>query len=214
MHYVRAMHENDLPLLTASVAFDLDLTLVDTRDLSRGAVEHINSTYGTAVAVEEFVQTTGLPVREQLAKWVPDAQLDEVIHGYRQWIVEVGLDRASALPSARDALERAMAFAGATAVVTSRLDWIGKRLLSASGLSVDALIGNRTGAEKAPAIRDVHAVCYVGDHPLDMVGARMADTRAIGVLTGMHSREELLDAGAHAVINDLSELTSGIMAGK
>jgi phosphoglycolate phosphatase-like HAD superfamily hydrolase len=46
-----------------------------------------------------------------------------------------------------------------------------------------------------------------------MQGARLASTRAVGVLTGAHSRSELLDAGAHTVINDLSELTIAVLAG-
>lgn len=197
----------------SSVAFDLDLTLVDTSDLSRGAAQYINSSHGASIDVEEFVRANGQPVRDLLAKWIPGDGLDEVVENYRKWTAEVGLDRAKALPHAREALDRAVVLAGASAVVTSRLDGIARRLLDAAGLQVDTLIGTRTGVAKAPAIRDVSALCYVGDHPLDMRGARLAGTRAVGVLTGTHSRAELIDAGAHTVISDLSELTVEIMTG-
>ena len=47
--------------------------------------------------------------------------------------------------------------------------------------------------------------CYLGDHPLDMQGAKAAKVMAIGVLSGTHNRAELTSAGADLVVNDLCE---------
>jgi phosphoglycolate phosphatase len=50
-------------------------------------------------------------------------------------------------------------------------------------------------------------LAVVGDSPHDMHMARAGKAgRAIGVLTGVSSREALLEAGAHAVIDSIAEL--------
>jgi phosphoglycolate phosphatase len=51
------------------------------------------------------------------------------------------------------------------------------------------------------------ALAVVGDSPHDMHMARAGKAgRAIGVLTGVSSREALLEAGAHEVIDSIAEL--------
>lgn len=48
-------------------------------------------------------------------------------------------------------------------------------------------------------------VIIIGDTPLDVECARAGGVRALGVATGSHSVDELRDAGAEAVFEDLSE---------
>lgn len=50
------------------------------------------------------------------------------------------------------------------------------------------------------------AVAVVGDTPHDVEAALANGTRAIGVATGRHPAEELLAAGAHAVLPDLADI--------
>jgi phosphoglycolate phosphatase-like HAD superfamily hydrolase len=45
----------------------------------------------------------------------------------------------------------------------------------------------------------------VGDTPLDIEAARAAGARAVGVATGAFSPADLADAGAHAVLTDLTD---------
>ena len=44
---------------------------------------------------------------------------------------------------------------------------------------------------------------YVGDHVHDVEGALAAGAISVSVLTGGCTREELLDAGTHVVLDDL-----------
>jgi phosphoglycolate phosphatase-like HAD superfamily hydrolase len=45
----------------------------------------------------------------------------------------------------------------------------------------------------------------VGDTPLDVAAARHAGARAVGVATGPYDTEQLLESGAHAALDDLSD---------
>lgn len=67
----------------------------------------------------------------------------------------------------------------------------------------------------AAAVRDVAPhltgdgalqVTVIGDSPLDVEAARANGFTAVGVATGLASREELQGAGAHLVFADLSDL--------
>jgi phosphoglycolate phosphatase len=49
-------------------------------------------------------------------------------------------------------------------------------------------------------------IIYVGDTAKDMVEAKAAGVRAIGITTGMHSESELIEGGADKVIKKLDEL--------
>jgi phosphoglycolate phosphatase-like HAD superfamily hydrolase len=51
----------------------------------------------------------------------------------------------------------------------------------------------------------------VGDTPLDIEAALAAGARAVGVATGGYSAKALQDAGAHAVLTDLSN-TAAVLA--
>jgi phosphoglycolate phosphatase len=96
-------------------------------------------------------------------------------------------------------------------VITSRLPHVAERMLEACQLQPDVIIGGLTGLEKAAAMRETQLGCYVGDHPLDMIGARAAEVRGIGVLTGFHSGAELRDAGAVTVLADLTEFKENVI---
>jgi phosphoglycolate phosphatase-like HAD superfamily hydrolase len=64
----------------------------------------------------------------------------------------------------------------------------------------------RLRAEERHAFRlEPHDVVLVGDTPLDIAAAREGGARAVGVATGPYDTGELADAGADAVLADLSD---------
>ncbi|MDX1383583.1 MAG: HAD family hydrolase [Thermoanaerobaculia bacterium] len=55
---------------------------------------------------------------------------------------------------------------------------------------------------------DPGTAAYVGDSPIDMEAGRAAGVTAIGVLTGVSDRAELVAAGAHLVIGSAVEIAA------
>jgi len=188
-----------------NVGFDLDLTLVDTRRATEVAAARINDRFGTRIDRRVFVSRIGLPIRSQLAQWVPDRHLDDAIEEFRTTFLGSGAVHLVPTAAAHDALALAKAAGRQAVVITSRLPHVAERMLSACRLRPDVIIGGLTGLEKAAAMRETGLACYIGDHPLDMAGARAADVRGIGVLTGFHTAAELREAGAAAILRDLTE---------
>ncbi|MGB9378912.1 MAG: HAD hydrolase-like protein, partial [Mycobacteriales bacterium] len=85
--------------------------------------------------------------------------------------------------------------------------------LRAAGLAATVVVGGRTGESKAPAMVEHAIACYVGDHPLDMTGARAAGVPGVGVVTGNHGEDQLRAAGATLVLASLVELLPLLQAG-
>jgi phosphoglycolate phosphatase len=185
------------PVGTASnIGFDLDLTLVDTRRATEAAAARINEVLSASIDLQDFVSSIGLPLRQQLAKWVPEPLLDDAVSEFRATFLGPGANLICPTPGAHDALALVRSLGGRAAVITSRLPHIAERMLEACDLTADILFGGLTGLEKTSAMRETRISCYVGDHPLDMVGAQAADVYGIGVLTGFHNETSLRQAGA------------------
>lgn len=185
------------------VGFDLDLTLIDTRRATAFALESVNASLGTTIDVQEFVRRLGPPIRAELSRWVTDELLDEAADQFRSAFVGPGLQFLEPLSGAADALAEVVARGGTSIVITSRRQHIAVAALAACQLSADVVVGGLTGTEKAPAMREHAADCYVGDHPLDMAGALAAGVAGVGVLTGSHGEQDLRAAGAVVVLRSL-----------
>jgi phosphoglycolate phosphatase len=76
--------------------------------------------------------------------------------------------------------------------------------LDALGIEVAAVVGDVWSTGKAPALRELGAEVYVGDHIGDVTAARAADAMAVAVATGPNSAEDLAASGADVVLPDLS----------
>jgi phosphoglycolate phosphatase len=72
------------------------------------------------------------------------------------------------------------------------------------------VVGEVTGLQKSLPMLEHQVEVYVGDHPLDMEGARSARVPGIGVATGAHSRQQLLDAGATWAADSLTEIVPAL----
>jgi phosphoglycolate phosphatase len=64
----------------------------------------------------------------------------------------------------------------------------------------------------SPADFDGAATVLIGDTPLDIEAALAAGARAIGVATGSSQAADLLAAGAHAVLPDLTDTAQVVRA--
>jgi phosphoglycolate phosphatase-like HAD superfamily hydrolase len=83
-----------------TVAFDLDMTLVDTRPGIHAALSALAEETGYPIDADEIVAGLGPPVAEALAPYVPDAQLTEAVHRFREHMAVIGVTNVAALPGA------------------------------------------------------------------------------------------------------------------
>jgi phosphoglycolate phosphatase len=171
------------------VGFDLDMTLVDSRPVSRRALESMAG--DCELDIDALMARYGLP----LDAWLPAGADHAMFH----LLQEEGLALAEPMPGAFAAVEAVRRSGDRVVVVTASQAAIVGDMLAAVGLRVDALHTGVWAAAKAGPLRRERCWAFVGDHASDMHAARAAGAIGVGVATGTTA-----PAGADVELADLT----------
>jgi phosphoglycolate phosphatase len=139
----------------------------------------------------------------ELANWFPIGEIPAVVTRFRELYPEVALPVTSAMPGAVAAVEAVRAAGGSTVVVTAKNQRDAEATVGLLGLEVDHVVGYLWAESKGTALRDHGAEVYVGDHTMDIDGARAAGALSVAVATGPFDETALRDYGADVVLPDL-----------
>ena len=212
------------------IMFDMDGTLIDTQALiaenAAAAFRSIGLPPPTPAEVRSIIGLS-LPVAIGRLLKSDDVDLIESVVGqYRSLYktsLEHDIDREPLYPGARDALERLKAQPDTILGVATGKGLSGVvRILGNHGISghfVTLQTPDHNPSKPHPGMllramaetgAEPTSTVMVGDTTFDMELARAAGCRAIGVSWGYHPAEDLLAAGAGALIHDYSELDAAI----
>ncbi|MDT0305422.1 HAD hydrolase-like protein [Streptomyces sp. DSM 44917] len=192
------------PLRRLTVGFDLDMTLIDSRPGIHASYRQLSEETGSFIDADLAVSRLGPPLEEELAHWFPAERIAAVAARYREIYVTRAIDAVPALPGAREAIAAVHAHGGRAIVVTAKYEENAKRHVAHLGLDADAVIGDLWAEAKAGALRTHGATVYVGDHTADVRGAHAANALSVAVATGPCDAAALAEAGAEAVLPDLT----------
>jgi uncharacterized protein len=167
-----------------TVGFDLDMTLIDTRAGVRASMIQLSAELGVPIDADVVVSRLGPPLEAELAEWMPTADVPAAADRFREIMAVSGAADCTALPGALDAVRAVRESGGRVVVVTAKPAALAEMSLAAVGIEVDAIHGWLWSEGKGAALRDEGASVYVGDHPHDVLGARIADAFSVGVRTG------------------------------
>lgn len=187
------------------VGFDLDMTLVDTRERISASLRATLEDIGVHVTDDDIWPFIGPPLEETLRALAPGHDVEPLVAAYRARHDAPDAPGVPALPGALDALAAVRGHGGCTVVVSAKITHAVEQVLVQSGLdgAVDTAVGGLFGVEKGAALSEAGATVYVGDHPGDVAAARAAGAVAVAVPTGPHDAEALRAAGADVVLPDL-----------
>ncbi len=185
------------------VGFDLDMTLVDSRRGIAATYDALSRETGVPIDSAAAVSRLGPPTREEVARWFPADQVDDAVARYLELYPEHGVEPTTAMPGAAEALQAVRRHRGGSVVVTAKHPDNAELHMRQLELDVDEVVGWLWGGAKGPALAERGAGIYVGDHVLDVEGARVAGATSVAVCTGPCSAEELAAAGADVVLPDL-----------
>ncbi|MHC5908155.1 HAD family hydrolase [Streptomyces sp. S6] len=216
-----------------TVLWDIDHTLIDNAGVSKeiyAAAFTALTGFAPAGPARTEGRTDRLIMRELLLRHdVPEPRWELV----QAALTQAGQERfeelrtrGTALPGAFDAL-KAVAEHGSwvSSVLTGNIAANARVKLAAFGLDshVDLAIGafGADGVQRPELVavaRERIRLAYgteapvvlIGDTPRDVEAALATDSHVVAVATGVHSREELADAGAEFVLPDLSD-TAGLV---
>ncbi len=208
------MKEKKLVLL-----FDYDGTIVDSLNEVFKAFNRIAPEYGIEIIedIEKFIQLydnnvydsialLGLPrkkVEDFVSKWREPFLLDNVkVHVFK------GMEEALAILAKKAELY----------VITSNATDAIKKSIKRFGLhGIKEVIGGDIEPSKTTKIKKLkeqnkgYNIYYIGDTLGDMVEARKAGVKTIGVTWGVHSREKLKEAKPDYIVDTPEELVKVLM---
>jgi phosphoglycolate phosphatase len=209
-----------------TVLFDLDGTLTDNYPGISRSIGHALTAMGIEPPAPEVLRRcVGPPLRESFA-WLLDTRdpmvVEQAVALYRERYADVGWRENTVYDGIEDAVAR-LARAMPVYVCTSKPAIFAQRIVTLFGLApyvrrvygtdLDGALDDKAKLF-AHAARsegfDPEAAVLVGDRAQDVRAARLNAARAIGVLWGYGSREEL--AGADAVVAAPSEIDDAIAA--
>lgn len=209
-----------------AVLFDLDGTLTESEPgitkSVKYALEQMNRPEMTAEELRRFI---GPPLRESFIALadMSEEDADKAVAIYRERFSEVGWKENSVYTGIA-ALLRSLKAAGVyVAVATGKPLAFSRRILDYFNLSpfvdrLEAISLTDHHADKVSLVRRAlpehfeHA-CMVGDRAGDINGALGNNIDGIGALYGYGSREELQNAGAVFIAEDVAALTGYLLDG-
>ena len=197
------MSESPAPL---AVGFDLDMTLIDTVPGFARTLEALGAELGVEFPVEEMTARLGPPLETMLEPHLAAEAIGPAGDRFRALYPDHAIASVPVLPGAHEALAAVRAHRGRIVVVTGKYPDNARRHQDHLGLDVDVLEGWVWGVGKAEVLRREGVSVYVGDHVHDVEGALAAGVLSVSVLTGGCTREELLAAGTHVVLDSLDRV--------
>ena len=187
------------------VGFDLDMTLIDTVPGFADVLRALGAELGVEFPVEEMTAKLGPPLDLLLEPYLEADAIAAAGDRFRALYPDHAIANVPTLAGAHEAIQSVRGYGGRVVVVTGKYPANARLHLDHLALDVDHLEGWVWGVGKADVLRREGATIYVGDHVHDVEGALAAGALSVSVLTGGCTREELLAACTHVVLDDLGE---------
>jgi len=212
-----------------TLLFDLDGTLTDSAPGITRCLAHAFARLGIAAPADaELRGCIGPPLDHSFRRLLAtedDALILRAIYAYRERFETTGMYENRVYDGIPQALAQLRASGERLLVVTAKPERFAREIVRHFALAdfFDGVYGpSEDGVlnDKAELIAHVlraerlapERTTMIGDRAQDVRGARTNGARAIGALWGYGSRDELADAGAHALAADpgaLAELLPG-----
>lgn len=203
------------------ILYDLDGTLVDTKEDIASAANHMLDEMGAPpLSREEICRFVGGGLLELVSRCLKTNDPDRVKEGvaiYRVFYSQHLLDRTRLYPGAREVLEHFQN--SAQVVLTNKPNPYSREILTALGVAgffKEIIAGNSGYAKKPDPEAVLHILkketlspeeaLFVGDSPIDVETGRSAGVFTIAVAHGFFRREELRGTMPDALVRDFKEL--------
>jgi phosphoglycolate phosphatase-like HAD superfamily hydrolase len=186
------------------VGFDLDMTLIDTSAGFVATIDALAAELEVQIPSVELGARLGPPLDQMLAPYLPQADLAAATDRFRVLYPDHAVHATPHLAGAPEALAAVRRHHGRVVLLTRKFTANAQLHVDHLGLDVDLVAGLVWGEAKSAVLRQEGASIYVGDHVHDVAGALAAGAVSVSVLTGGSTREELIAAGTHVVLDDLT----------
>lgn len=190
-----------------TIGFDLDLTLIDSRQRILTAAQRAFTDLGHVVPDDALLPHMGVPIDDVARELVPGIDASDFLRRYRHHYDTDTTTPVPVLPGAAELLAAIRVAGGRSVVVSAKQQAAAERAVADAGLEVSAVVGGHFGAAKGDVLRRfANVLGYLGDHVEDASAARAAGCTFIGVTTGEFDDDALRRAGAARTVGNLADV--------
>lgn len=205
------------------ILFDLDGTLTDPFIGITRSVQYALKHYGVEVDdLKQLIPFIGPPLQDSFQEFYhfSPAQADEACDKYHERFIVEGWRENEVYEGIGEFLREQKESGKQLFVATSKPEPLARKILDYFNLSqYFSFIGgdtmDRTRSAKAEVIRYVldtagitslQDIVMIGDRKHDIIGAKTVGLDSVGVLYGYGDRQELTEAGANYIVEDVDSL--------
>ena len=187
------------------ILFDLDGTLIDSTEAILESFHNSFDVFGVQHADDEAIKALiGHPLDVMYRELgVEEGRVWDFVQTYKEHYRDISTQKTQLLPSAKEAVEKANDFAS-LGIVTTKTGKYSQILMEHFGLmdKFDVLIGREhvenPKPHPEPILKALEAfdttnkeIYMIGDTRMDMLSAKNAGIKSIGVTSGYDNKEEL-----------------------
>ena len=212
-----------------AILFDLDGTLIDSSEGITKSTQYALAHYGIIENdLSKFYKFIGPPLVASFKKYYDfsEEQAVEAVAVYRERYNKIGLFECSLYPGVRECIEKLKAQGYLIGMASSKPEVSCCRILEHFGILelFDDVVGATFDGRidtKEEVLNEVmrrwsdvpkDEMCLIGDTMFDVEGANQVGIRTVAVNFGFGNVQEMVEAGAVAVCDDMEELPE-IVAG-
>ena len=212
-----------------AILFDLDGTLIDSSEGITKSTQYALAHYGIIENdLSKFYKFIGPPLVASFKKYYdfPEEQAVEAVAVYRERYNKIGLFECSLYPGVRECIEKLKAQGYLIGMASSKPEVSCRRILEHFGILelFDDVVGATFDGRidtKEEVLNEVmrrwsdvpkDEMCLIGDTMFDVEGANQIGIRTVAVTFGFGNVQEMVEAGAVAVCEDMAKLPE-IVAG-
>lgn len=203
------------------VLFDLDGTLVDTKELIFASFVHTFAHYkpGYELSQEELHSFLGPTLKATFLRYFPEAQIEEIIAYYCDFNHEHHDAYIKEFPHAKTTLKTLKEMGYTVGIVSNKVEQTVKMGLDAFGLTpyVDGIVGAEDVKEPKPSAEGLLIACeklyhnhddviYIGDSVSDIEACKNMAAFSIAAAFDAQREEALQTSKPCVIIHDLQEI--------
>lgn len=208
----------------SAILWDLDGTLIDQTTAIIRCYREVITEMGYAQPDDETIRRSlGGVMAATMGLFVAEDRLDEACRAFRNHFPQIMFDGLIVLPGGMQLIERAYKARIPQVLFTNKHGETARKVSRYAGFAkyIPTCIGSTDTVWHKPQVELTQHVLeqiaigpegaiIIGDSPTDVAVAQNAKLACYCVATGAHSIEELLDAGANAAFESLTELGRAI----
>jgi phosphoglycolate phosphatase-like HAD superfamily hydrolase len=189
-----------------SVAFDFDLTLVDTSEAIKKTIIEVLSNFQIKPNISQLQEGLHLPLDEVFRSWEHEIDIEYAKNLYMNNYFDICTQGAKLLPGVEDSLTYLSKKKIKVIIVSAKKQKNLDKLINYFGMGIYDCFGDVFLESKVSILKKKNSFVYIGDHLNDVQVARNADCTSVITLTGHLKKDDFVLLQPDKFLEDLSEL--------